>query len=214
MDHSSSQHLMSGLHRPSIPANSLPPEYWNLDPLYPGPDPQQQPQQLQQSTTSQQPEGIDWDHPVFNQQSQPQPQSQRNQIPPQEHSHGIYSSSTPQSWQTNSLRHPSLMPSTQQGLGMSQQYPQVHQFPQSQLAFDSRSPLPSDSAPFPSLPLSQDFFPPQHYNLPETFPQPSSQQTVAPQHARTAPYQSNTHQTSMNQYSFPTGFSEDTSVRR
>lgn len=206
MDPTSSQTPMPELHHASV-ANSLPPEYWNtLDSFYPGSAPQQQqPQQPQQPTPPQQPLGISWDHPVF--------QQQRNQIPRhQEHNHGFYSSPASQSWQSNHLNQ-SLMSSTPQNLGISQ-YSQVHQFPQSQLPFDSQSSIPSDSAPFEPLPFSQDFFSPsQQLSMSETFPQPSSQQAAPLQPTSTAAYQSSTRQTPMTPYMMPTGLPGETSVR-
>ena len=223
MDHTSSQMPMPGSHRSSIPTNSLPPEYWStLDALYTGPDPQhhqqqrqqqqqqqqhqhQQPiQRQQQSTSSQQPLGIGWDHPVFQQQ-------QQNQIHRQQDSnHGIYSSTAPQPWQSNSLQQP-LMSSTPQGLGIPN-YSQLHHFPQSQLAYDSRSPIPTDSVPFDPLSFSQDFFHSQRVNTPDTFPQQSSQHAAHTPSVPGAPYQSRTQQAPINQYTIPTGFPEDTPV--
>jgi len=209
MDQTPSQ-TPTGLPRSSVTASSFPPEYWNtLDSLYPAQDLQQQQQQPQlpqqsqlpqQPTPSQQPLGISWDHPVFHQQhAQP-----RNHIPRhQEQNQGIYS--TPQPWQPNPLYQP-LMPSSKpQGLGVQPQYSQVHQFPQSQLAFDSQS-IPSDSTAFDAIPFPQDFFPSQLST------QPSSQRATPSQPTPAVPYQSNAQQNPINQYSIPAGFPEETSV--
>ncbi|BCR84600.1 uncharacterized protein ACHE_20058S [Aspergillus chevalieri] len=210
MDQTPSQ-TPTGLPRSSVTASSLPPEYWNtLDSLYPAPDLQQQQQQQpqlpqqsqlpQQPTPSQQPLGISWDHPIFHQQ-QPQP---RNQFPRhQEQNHGIYSP-TPQPWQPNPLYQP-LMPSSKpQGLVVQPQYSQVHQFPQSQLAFDPQS-IPSDSTTLDAIPFPQDFFPSQLST------QPSSQRATPSQPTPAAPYQSNAQQNPINQYSIPAGFPEEAS---
>lgn len=211
MDHRASQVPMPGSHRSSIPTNSLPPEYWStLDALYTGPDPQlqQQQQQQQQPTSAQQPLGIDWNHPVFQQQHQPQ-----NQLPRQQESnHGIYSSPTPQSWQQNSLQQP-LMSSTPQSLGIPSNYGQVHHFPQSQLAFDSQSSIPPDGEAFDPLAFSQEFFSTQQLATPSTYSQQPSHHAAHTTPVPGVPYQSRTQQAPMTQYSIPTGFPEETSVR-
>lgn len=217
---------MPGSHRPSVPANSLPPEYWStLDALYSGPDPQHQPQQQQpqqqsiqrqpQPNSAQQPLGIDWNHPVFQQQHQPQ----QTQLPRQQDSnHGIYSSPTPQSWQQNPLQQP-LMSSTPQPLdissnGLPSNYGQVPQF-QTQLPFDPQSELSLDTGVFDPVAFSQDFFASQQLATPDTF----AQQPPPQNHAANTPpipavpYQSRSQQAPMAQYGIPTAFPEGTPVR-
>lgn len=213
MDHRASQVPMPGSHRPSVPANSLPPEYWNtLDALYTGPDPQQQQQQQpiqrqQQLDNAQQPLGIDWNHPIFQQQHQPQ-----NQLPRQQESnHGIYSSPTPQSWQQNPLQQP-LMSSTPQPLGVPSNYGQVHQFPQSQLAFDSQPQIPSDGGVFDPLAFSQDFFSTQQLATPDTYSQQPQHHAAHTPPVPAVPYQARSQQAPMAEYGIPAAFSESTSV--
>lgn len=233
MDHRAPQVPMPGSHRPSVPANSLPPEYWStLDALYSGPDPQQQPQQHQQQQpiprqqqpeSAQQPLGIDWSHPVFQQQHPPQ----QTQLPrQQEPNHGIYSSPTPQSWQQNPLQQnplqqnplqQPLMSSTPQPLGipsngLPSNYGQVHQFPQTQLGFDPEAEIPLDTGDFDPVAFSQDFFASQQLATPDTFAQQPQHHAANTPPVPAVPYQSRSQQAPIPQYSIPTAFPEGTSV--
>ncbi|GFF92074.1 hypothetical protein IFM60648_09621 [Aspergillus lentulus] len=241
MDRPSSQGMMPGLHRSSVTPGSVQPEYWNdLDSLYPGPDPphqhphqhphptqqqlhqshqqqqhRQQEQQPQQQTQSM---GISWDHPIFSQQHQ-----QRTQVPShQEHDHGIYSSSTPQSWQQNSLQQhhhhhhhqqqQQILSPAPQGLGVPTQYHQVHRYPPGQVTFDSR-PLPAtDNPPYQSYSFPQNFYSSQHMSLPDAFPQSNSPQASRSQTSQQNHYQSVAHQTPIASYSLPAGYSEGNSM--
>ncbi|OJJ36458.1 hypothetical protein ASPWEDRAFT_407118 [Aspergillus wentii DTO 134E9] len=207
---SSSQNPMSGLHRPSVTPNPPAPDYWNnIDSLYSGVDPQLQRQPHQQQQPRQQqptPLGINWDHPVFHQEPQP-----RNIPSQQEHSHGIFSS-TPQSWQPNPLHHQQLISPSPQGFGLQPQYHnQVQQFPQGQLSFDSRSLAPSDNSPFQPFPIQQNFYPPQHLSVPDTFRQSSSPQNVHAQPAQPTSFRATGHQPPLNQFTLPTAYPGETS---
>ncbi|KAF7117351.1 hypothetical protein CNMCM5793_006100 [Aspergillus hiratsukae] len=233
MDRSSSQGMVPGLHRGSVTPGSMQPEYWNnLDSLYPGPDPphqhphpsqqqmhqshqqqQQHRQQQQQPQQQTQSMGIGWDHPIFSQQHQQRAQVQSHQ----EHDHGIYSSSTPQSWQQNSLQQhhrqqQQILSPAPQGLGVPTQYHQVHRYPPGQVTFDSR-PLPAtDNPPYQSYSYPQNFYSSQHMSLPDAFPQSNSPQASRSQTSQQNLYQSVAHQTPLASYSLPAGYSDGNSM--
>ncbi|GIK01838.1 hypothetical protein Aspvir_005879 [Aspergillus viridinutans] len=234
MDRPSPQGMMPGLRRSSVTPGSVQPEYWNnLDSLYPSPDPphqhphptqqqlhqshqqQQHRQQQQQPQQQTQSMGISWDHPIFRQQHQ-----QRTQVPShQEHDHGIYSSSTPQSWQQNSLQQhhhhqqqQQILSPAPQGLGVPTQYHQVHRYPPGQVTFDSRSLPATDNPPYQSYPFPQNFYSSQHMSLPDAFPQSNSPQAPRSQTSQQNHYQSVAHQTPLASYSLPAGYSEGNSM--
>ncbi|CAG7963791.1 unnamed protein product [Penicillium olsonii] len=167
---------------------SIPPEFWNtLDPSYPDPDQQLQQPTLQHELGSNQPPlGIDWDHPVFQQQ-------QRELAPRPDPSHGIYSS-LHQPWQQSTLQQPS-----QRGYGASQYQIPSSQFQQGQINFDSRPLNASESSAFPQYSYPTNYFP-QQQNLPDSFPEQHTQQRLQPgpqQHSRP----------SMTSYPLPQGYS-------
>ncbi|KAJ5329938.1 Zinc finger CCCH-type [Penicillium brevicompactum] len=147
----SAQNPMQGL--PGNNHSSMPPEFWNtLEASYPDPDQQLQQPPLQHELGSNQPSlGIDWDHPVFQQQA-------RELAPRPDPSHGVYSS-LHQPWQqTNSL----------------QQAPQ-----RGQINFDSRPLNASESSAFPQYPYSTNYFQ-QQPSLSDSFPEQHTQQRLQP----------------------------------
>ncbi|KAF9891913.1 hypothetical protein FE257_002876 [Aspergillus nanangensis] len=226
MEQSPPQDLMRGLPR-AAPVNpaSLPPDYWNtLDSLYSNdPPPQQQPPELQSHHPQQsqsQPLGIGWDHPVFNQRQsqqqsrnslpQQQQQQQHHQSPPQDQSHGLYSSShPPPSWRGTPLQNQHVMSQTPQGYNISSQYRPLQPYPQGQVTMDSRSIATPDSAAFPQAFAYPREYYPQHLSVPDTFPRTSSSQTARQQSTMSNPYQNDTSSASINPYSLPAGFPED-----
>lgn len=158
---------------------SLPPEYWNnLNSMYPD---QLQPQSMQQQDPAAQkhqpqqqhsePMGIDWDHPIFQQQQQ---QFQQRGHPPlqTDPNHGIYSA-IPQSWQANPLQQPT------REYQVSPQYQTDR--PPSQFVYDQRSfetrPLnPSESSAFPSYAYHSNYLQSPALSGQETMSSRSSQQ--------------------------------------
>ncbi|KAE8135928.1 hypothetical protein BDV38DRAFT_120290 [Aspergillus pseudotamarii] len=212
MEQSPPQNLMRGLPHAPVDPGSLPPEYWES--LYANPEPPHQhahppQQQLQQSQQPQQPPpmGINWDSPVFAQTPQ-----QRGSLPlQQEQGHGLYPSSTAQSWRANPLHPQQIMPSTPQGFAMPVQYRQVPQYSQGQVPFESQSLNASDNPSYQPYSFPRNYYPAQHISLPDTFSQTPTPQASQPQPSQSAPYQSNTAQTPIVSYTLPTGFSEETS---
>ncbi|PYH48619.1 uncharacterized protein BP01DRAFT_371548 [Aspergillus saccharolyticus JOP 1030-1] len=229
---------MPGLHRTSVdPASLPPPEYWNnFEPLYANSDhshqhahpPQQQlhrhqqppvqpqsqqqpqPQQPQQSQQqSQQPLGISWDHPVFSQN----PPSRSPLPTPQESSHGLYSSSTPQSWRAAALHPQPILPATAHPIGMTPQYRQPPQYSPAHHAYEAQQLPASDSAHFPAYAFSRSYYPPQNLSVPDVFPQSHSHSpsTAQPQ-AQPTHFRSDPHQHHVPQYSLPAGYGEGNSV--
>ncbi|KAE8376771.1 hypothetical protein BDV26DRAFT_282376 [Aspergillus bertholletiae] len=212
MEQSPPQNLMRGLPHAPVDPGSLPPEYWES--LYANPEPPHQhahppQQQLQQSQQPQQPQpiGISWDHPVFGQTPQ-----QRSSLPlQQEPGHGLYPSSTPQSWRPNPLHPQQIISSTPQGFTMPVQYRQVPQYSQGQVPFESQPLSASDSSSYQPYPFPRSYYPTQHMSVSETFSQTPPPQASQPQPSQPAPYQANTRQTPIVSYSLPAGFSEETS---
>ncbi|KAJ6157644.1 hypothetical protein N7470_005236 [Penicillium chermesinum] len=171
----------------------LPQEYWNnLDAMYPN---QLHAAPQQQNHAREQPMGISWDHPIF-QQQRPQhtpPPSQRNHLQPQtDPNHGIYS--IPQSWQSNPLQPPNRAfvqsPYQPQQVQQPQQVPHIQH---EQIQFDSRA-MNQETSSFPQYSFHPQFFPnhqlpphgsfqerppPQH--LPSEFHAPQSNNTIDPQ---------------------------------
>ncbi|GMG22906.1 unnamed protein product [Aspergillus oryzae] len=213
MEQSPPQNLMRGLPHAPVDPGSLPPEYWES--LYANPEPPHQhahppQQQLQQSQQPQQsqPMSMSWDPSVFSQTPQ-----QRNSLQlQQEHGHGLYPSSTPQSWRPNPLHPQQIMPSNPQGFAMPVQYRQVPQYSQGQVPFESQPLNASDSPSYQPYSFPRNYYPAQHISLPDTFSQTPTPQASQPQPSQSAPYQSNTPQTPIVPYTLPTGFSEETSL--
>lgn len=211
MEQSPPQNMMRGLPHAPVDPGSLPAEYWES--LYANPEPPHQhahppQQQLQQSQQPQQPQpmGISWDHPVFGQAPQ-----QRSPLPiQQEHGHGLYTSSTPQSWRPNPL-HPQQMMSTPQGFTIPVQYRQVPQYSQGQVPFESQSLSTSENPPYQSYAFPRNYYHSQHLSVPDTFSQTPPPQPTQSQPSQPATYQSNTPQTPIVPYNLPTGYSEETS---
>ncbi|KAE8400522.1 hypothetical protein BDV37DRAFT_286528 [Aspergillus pseudonomiae] len=212
MEQSPPQNLMRGLPHAPVDPGSLPPEYWES--LYANPEPPHQhahppQQQLQQSQQPQQPQplGIGWDHPVFGQTPQ-----QRSSLPlQQEHGHGLYPSSTPQSWRPNPLHPQQIMPSNPQGFAMPVQYRQLPQYSQGQVPFESQPLNASDNPSYQPYTFPRNYYSAQHISVPDTFSQTPTPQASQPQPTQSAPYQSNTSQTPIVPYTLPAGFSEETS---
>ncbi|PYI07895.1 hypothetical protein BO78DRAFT_417189 [Aspergillus sclerotiicarbonarius CBS 121057] len=214
MEQSPPQNIMPGLHRAPVDANSLPPEYWNnFEPLYTtSPDPphqhphppQPQLQQIQPAPQQQQHApslGINWDHPVF---SQTTTQSRSPLPTPQEQSHGIYSTTTPQSWRSNPLQSQQIIHPAQHTFSINPQFRQA-QFPHAQPAFDSQ-PLPSDNSHYQSY-FPRAYYPPQNLSVPDVFPQTHSPR---PSQAQPQPtqFRSDSHQHQLPQYTLPAGYPE------
>ncbi|RAH80650.1 hypothetical protein BO86DRAFT_364671 [Aspergillus japonicus CBS 114.51] len=161
----------------------------------------QQPQRPQQQS-SPQPLGISWDHPVFGQN----PPSRSPLPTPQDQNHGLYSSTTPQSWRAAALHPQPILPATAHPIGMTSQYRQAPQFSSAHPAYDTQ-PLPtSDSAHFPSYTFPRSYYP-QNVPVPDVFPQshlrspPAAQPQPEATHFRPDP-----HQHHVPQYSLPTGY--------
>lgn len=193
----SAQPPMQGL--PGSNHSSIPPEFWNtLEAPYPDPDdqlqqPQQPPLQHHDLAPNQTPLGIDWDHPVFQQQ-------QRDLYPRPDPSHGIYSSLN-QSWQqTNPLQPPS-----HRGYGAPHQFHvSPSQFQQGHINFDSRPLNASESSAFPQYSYPQNYFP-QQPQLSDTFPEQHTQQRLQPR-----PQQQ--PRPSISPYPLPQGYSSEMMV--
>ncbi|THC89809.1 hypothetical protein EYZ11_010734 [Aspergillus tanneri] len=216
MEQSSPQNLIRGLPRAPVNPGSFPPEYWNhLDSLYPDsdqhaahPPPQQRLQPEPQPSQPQQPIGISWDHPVFSQQHS----QQTTPLPPQqEPGHGIYPSSTPQSWRTTSLHQQPIMPSAPQGFAMPAQYRQVPQYPQGQMPFGSRPLAPSDNSAFQTFSVPRNYFGQQHLSIPDTFSQSPTPQAAQAQSSQSVPYQPVGHSHAINPYNLSTAFPDENS---
>ncbi|KAJ5120181.1 Zinc finger CCCH-type [Penicillium atrosanguineum] len=155
MEQSSAQNPLQGLPH-GTSHESIPPEYWNtLDPIY---DPQLQLQQPQ-GQSSQAPMGMSWEHHMFQnpQQSQPQQQRQQSHLSSTESNHAMY---IPEAWQANPLQAPA------RGYPVSSQYqshpqaPVSHsqhtpQYQQGQMTFDSRALNATETSTFPSLNYQQ-----------------------------------------------------------
>ena len=191
MEQSSAQNAMPGLPHAGTSQGSLPPEYWNnLDSIYP--DAQLQPSQPQQpqDLSSQQPLGIGWDHPVFQQQTQPAQQQRSHLASQTEQNHGIYS--IPQSWQPNPLQQPN------RGYSISPQYQthqQVHQY------LDSRPLTASESSAFPSYTFQPNYYH-QQVSLQDSFPEQRSTQ----QHPQSADFQAGGPPSAISQFALPSGY--------
>ncbi|KAE8152465.1 hypothetical protein BDV25DRAFT_150910 [Aspergillus avenaceus] len=202
--------MMRGLPHASVDTGSLPPEYWELyanseaahQHAHP-PQPQiQQAQQPQQPS----PMGISWDHPVFSQATQ-----QRSPLPiQQEHGHGLYASSTPQSWRSNPLHPQQIMPSTPQGYTLPTQYRQVPQYPQGQVTFESQSLNTSESPSFQPYSFGRNYYPTaQHLPVPDAFSQTPTPQATQSQSTQSAPFPSPTPPNPIVSYTLPQGYSEE-----
>ncbi|RAL09082.1 uncharacterized protein BO97DRAFT_375446 [Aspergillus homomorphus CBS 101889] len=239
MEQSPSQNIMPGLHRAPVDPGALPPpEYWtNFEPLYTTPDPshqhahpqqhhqqqqqqqlhqqptpqpqsqpQQQPQQAQQQQ-SQQPLGISWDHPVFSQN----PPSRSPLPTPQDQNHGLYSSTTPQSWRATALHPQPILPATAHPIGMTPQYRQAPQFSSTHAAYEAQPIAASDSAHFPPYTFSRSYYPPQNLSVPDVYAQSHSHSPPTAQaQPQTAHFRPDPHQHHV-QYSLPAGYAEGNS---
>ncbi|KAJ5884824.1 Zinc finger CCCH-type [Penicillium taxi] len=165
------------------------PEYWgNLDyaqlqqPQQSLVQSQTQLQQQQQGQSSQQaPQGITWNHPIF-QQQQTQQQQQQQQGIATEQPHIIYSSMN-DSWHANPLHQP--QPAHQpahhvagRNYAVTPSYPPHQQYEQEQMPFDSRVLAPSESSAFPQYPFQQQQYFPQ-----QLAPQSSFTGQLTPQQA-------------------------------
>lgn len=202
MEQSTAQNPLTGMPHGVNPEGQLQPEYWNsLDPLYSDSQLQATPQAQQDSTAHQTPMGIDWDHPVFQQQqplSQPPPPQQRNHVTPQtEQHHGIYS--IPQSWQPNPLHNPARGYGVSAPYSQSQQQSPGPQYQPGQLTFDSRSLAPSESS-FPPYSFPQNYF--SHQQLPAQTSQHQRQQNPTD-------FPTPTGQPTLPQYAIPPGYPPD-----
>lgn len=185
----------------AVAHGSLPPEYWNsLDSMYSDPQLQSQTPAEQDPTSQQAPMGIDWNHPIFQQQQQPN--QQRSHLTPQtEPNHGIYSS-IPQSWQPNPLQQHA------RGYPVSSQYQthqQAPQFQQGQMSFESRSLNPSESSAFPSYSYQPNYFHPQQLPVQDSFSGRPDQQ----QHQQSADFAAAGPQSSISRFSVPSGYPQD-----
>ena len=179
---------------------SLPPEYWttSLDSIYSDSQLQSQTLPQQEPASQQAPIGIDWNHPVFQQQQQDQ---QRSHLTPQtEPNHGIYSS-IPQSWQPNPLHQPA------RAYPVSAQYQAHHQAPQFQqspTSFESRSLDPSESSAFPTYSYQPNYLHSPQVPVQGSFPgRPNQQSQQSADLTDTGP------QLSMPRYSVPSGYSQE-----
>lgn len=176
MEQSSGHNPVQGMPRAAV-QGSMPAEYWNsLDAMY-SDQHQTQVSQQQDPAPQQTPMGIDWNHPIFQQQQQPQqpqqPPQQRSQLPHQTApNHGIYSS-IPQSWQANPLQQP------ERGYPVPSQYHGQHQAPpfqQGQVPYESRSLTPSESSAFPGYSFQPNYFQQPHPQAQDPFSGHSNQQ--------------------------------------
>ncbi|KAJ5153446.1 uncharacterized protein N7482_009924 [Penicillium canariense] len=192
---------MPGLPHAGAPQGGLPAEYWNsLDSMYPDPQLQPQAPPQQDPSVQQAPMGITWDH-VFQQQQQ-RAQQQRNPLAPQsDPNHGIYSSISPPSWQSNPLQTPGRYAVSSQ----YQSHQQAPQFQQGQMTFDSRSLTPSESSAFPSYSYQPNYFHPQQLHLHDSFPSRTAQ---PPQQHQPVEFAA-ASQSSIPQFSMPSGYPSD-----
>jgi hypothetical protein len=213
MEQSSAQNQMPGLPHAGAPQGVPSGDYWSsIDALYQDPQlqPQAAPSQQQNPSAQQQaPMGITWDHPVFQQQQQRAQQQQNPLAPQSDPNHGIYTSISPPSWQSNPLQTPARYANSPQ----YQNQQQTPQYQQSQMPFDPLSINPSESSTFPSYSSYQPgYFHPQQLPLQDSFPSRTAPQQHQPQHqqqARQQPeYSASAPQSSM-QYSMPASYPQD-----
>ncbi|KAI7973843.1 hypothetical protein EIK77_001042 [Talaromyces pinophilus] len=130
----------------AIEQSSFPDDIWNnMDGIFPELDVQQSDPQMQ-SNQQQGPQGITWDHPIFTQTNH---QSEQQPSFPQQNDHiRDFYSGTPQAWGQPTSSTQTVNGDSGQAYGLSHQhpYPIQQQFPQDQVAYNSRTISPENLA--------------------------------------------------------------------